>query len=207
MVNALMLPPDDQHWFNPPMEKRPKELAAGPDPRTFIEANIRIWTKYLSGKWLDLTMDVYMKCLGTSLQKVLAISNVRGDEWQSLDIFNFMSRTVFETSAATFFGPRLSQIWGEEMWDDYSAFADAAYIGVRSNVIFWLRPRAGRGRKNMANVFKQWVDVELEDWDEADGGWNEKWGIRLNYEKEKIARDLGFSLQGRASLQLSFLFA
>ena len=34
------------------------------------------------------------------------------------------------------------------MWDDYSVFQDAMYIGARTDVIFRLRPSAGRGKND-----------------------------------------------------------
>lgn len=208
MENALGLPPQDQHWFHPPLEKRPKELESEePDPRVFVESNLRIWTKYLSGRWLNLTVDVYLASFVSALDRVLNLSRFSDGNWLALDLHGFMSRIVFETSARTFFGPRLEEIWGPTMWEDYKAFGDVAYVGVRTDLIFRLNPRAGRARDRMLKAFERWADIELEDWDETDGVWNEKWGVRLNCEKEEMARKLGFSLRGRASVHASFLFA
>lgn len=208
MENALAFPSTDQHWFHPPLEKRPKDIKSDePDPRTFTESNLRIWTKYLSGRWLNLTVDVYLASFVKAVDKVLDLSRFRDGAWMPLDLHEFSSRIVFETSARTFFGTRLAEIWGPTMWQDYKAFGDATYVGVRTDLIFKLRPSAGRARQRMLKSFEKWADIELDEWNEADGVWNEKWGVRLNCEKEEMMRNLGFSRRGRASVHGSFLFA
>ena len=113
---------------------------------------------------------------------------------------------IFEASALTFFGTRLFQIW-PDMWNDWKLFNDATYSGVRSNFSFYLQPRAALARRRMLKAFDKWVDCEVDEWDEEDGIWNEKWGVRLNWEREVLSRKFDFTQRGRSCLQASLLFA
>lgn len=217
MQNAMGLPAQDSHWFNPPLEKKKKKQEGDEeteDPRVFMESNVNIWMKYLSGKQLDATVEVYLDHFLKSLDKIIGLQNLKNGEWKTGDIHAILSRLIFETSAMTFFGPRLAQIWGEEtMWEDYKLFNDVSYIGVRTNAAYKLHPEAGRARDRMLKAFERWCDVEIGDddereWNETpDGVWNGKWGLKLNYEKEILARKLAFSVRGRSSVHASFLFA
>jgi oxysterol 7-alpha-hydroxylase len=58
----------------------------------------------------------------------------------------------------------------------------------------------------MLEALDTWCDTELEPWDEKDGVWNEKWGIKLNWERERMARDHNMTLRGRSCVQVSFLW-
>lgn len=199
MQNALDLPPADLAMFLPSREGGGKEKA---DSRYFVKTNHGIWQKYLAGENLDAVMKVYMANFQTVLDEHMTLT---GTEWKTMDFHELMRRLIFETSAATFFGPRIRRFW-PDMWADWKEWDAATYVGVRSNFAYSLRPGAGRARERMLKAFERWVDCEEIGWEEGEGVWNEVWGVRMNLEREVLARECGFSLRGRACLQASFLF-
>lgn len=122
-----------------------------------------------------------------------------------MNLHKTLQKIVFDTSCFTFFGNRVYQIC-PDIWSHWDSFNEAAYIGVRSKASFYVRPWTLRGRRLMLAAFDTWCDTELEPWDEKDGVWNEKWGIKLNWERERMARDHNMTLRGRACVQVSFLW-
>lgn len=163
-----------------------------------------MYIKYLSGKRLDDIMKVYFEHFAAVLAKN-PIYNSIGEDWKTIPLNETLQKIIFDTSSVTFFGTRLQQLW-PDMWRDFKLFNDAAYAGVRSNMAFVLQPRAYLARERMLKAFEKWVDCEVEDWEEASGVWSEKWGIRMNWEREKMARQFDFTHRGRACLQAGFLF-
>jgi oxysterol 7-alpha-hydroxylase len=188
-----------------PLPDRPKFLSSagkGTDKR-FLTENHNLWTKYLSGERLHDVMDVYMSVLPDVLNSNLDLSD---DKWQKKNLYPFLRKLIFETSVHTFFGPRLMHFW-PTMWDDWKRFDDATYIGVRSNWAFRLNPKAYRARERMFHAFENWLDAtEDDEWEDADKVWCEGWGLRLNWERDELGRQCGFTKRGRACLQASFLF-
>lgn len=195
MENAVNLPPPD----------RPKFLsstAQGMDGK-FLTENHNIWTRYLSGKRLHNVMDIYMSVLPTVLNSNLDLSS---GKWQKKNLYPFLRKMIFETSVQTFFGPRLIHFW-PTMWDDWRRFDDATYLGVRSNWAFILQPKTYRARERMFRAFERWLDEAGDSgWEEADKVWCESWGLRLNWERDVLGRQCGFTKRGRVCLQVSFLF-
>jgi hypothetical protein len=195
MENAVNLPPPD----------RPKFLsstAEGKDGK-FLTENHNIWMRNLSGKRLHDIMEIYMTALPTVLESSLDLSS---DKWQKKNLYPFLRKIIFETSVQTFFGPRLKQIW-PTIWDDWRRFDDAAYVGVRSNWAYKLQPKTYRARERMFQAFERWLDAAGDsDWQDADGVWCESWGLRMNWERDVLGRQCGFTKRGRACLQASFLF-
>ena len=208
MENALNLPASDRKWFYPPpKESKTTKVTDLNDPRVFVEWNINIWKKYLNGKWLDLIIDVYLKNFLNTLDKVLDLSSFKNGEWVSFEFHEALGRVVFETTSLTFFGTRFVNLWGSTMWEDFKTFNHASYIGSRTDLIYRIMPGPKRARENMLNSFEKWCQADIEDWDESEGVWNEKWGARLNLEKEELARKLSFTTRGRAAVHSSFLYA
>ncbi len=206
MENGLNLPLEDRPKFSVPISEKSsasfsKEEQAS---REFVEANHSIYIKYLTGKWLDGIMNIYIENFFPLLNKRLEIDSFK-DEWQTINLHETMLEMVFYNSVKTFFGTRLQTFW-PNMFKDWRTFNDATYAGVRSNFSFYLQPGAAGARERMLKAFDQWVDCDLEDWEEDAGVWNEKWGIRMNWERENLSRKFGFTLRGRACQQAGFLF-
>jgi hypothetical protein len=202
MENGVNLPHVDRPKFQLPLKPHhllsEKELLS----RRFLSENHSIYLKYLTSTLLEDVMKVYME----QFHSVLAdLFDVHSREWVTVKYHELMRRTIFEASVVTFFGARLQAVW-PNMWEDWKLFNDASFAGVRSNFSFYLRPKAFAARERMLRAFDKWVDCELEAWPAADGVWSEKWGIKMNWEREELARNSGFSHRGRACLQASFLF-
>ncbi|EMD91116.1 hypothetical protein COCC4DRAFT_80767 [Bipolaris maydis ATCC 48331] len=195
MENAVDLPPPDRPKFV-------SSTAEGKDGK-FLTENHNIWTRNLSGKRLHDIMKIYMSVLPTVLESNIDLSN---DKWQKKSLYPFLRKIIFETSVQTFFGPHLIQFW-PNMWDDWRRFDDATYIGVRSNLAFKLQPKTHRARERMFQAFERWLDAAGNDeWEDTDNVWCEKWGLRMNWERDVLGRQSGFTKRGRACLQASFLF-
>ena len=202
MENGVNLPHVDRPKFQLPLKPHhllsEKELVS----RQFLSENHSIYLKYLTSTLLEDVMLVYME----QFHSVVAdLFDVHSREWVTVNYHELMRRTIFEVSVVTFFGTRLQRLW-PNMWEDWKLFNDATFAGVRSNFSFYLRPKAFAARVRMLRAFDKWVDCELEPWPAADSVWSEKWGIRMNWEREQLARISGFSHRGRACLQASFLF-
>ncbi|KAK5957267.1 hypothetical protein OHC33_001639 [Knufia fluminis] len=149
-----------------------------------------------------MVMNTYM----AKLQHVSAdLFPKDGSGWVTIDYHELMRKTIFETSVLTFFGTRLHEIW-PDMWEDWKLFNDATFAGVRSNVSWYSRPKARAARERMLQAFDEWVDTEIEEWPETQSIWNDKWGIKMNWEREILGRKFEFTHRGRACLQASFLF-
>lgn len=202
MENGVNLPLEDRPNFH--LQPHPVDGAMKPQSTSssFVHANHTIWLKYLSGKHLDSIMEVYMEHFENVLRTHQTLNS---REWKTLPLHDTLQKIIFDASALTFFGARLWKLW-PNMWEDFKLFNDATYAGVRSNLAFYLQPRALRARGRMLQAFDKWVDVAIDEWPGADGIWTEEWGIKMNWEREKLARDFGFSLRGRSCLQASFLF-
>lgn len=187
-----------------PTPDRPKfiSLAADGMGGNFLTENHNIWTRYLSGKRLHDVMNMYMSIFPTVLSANLDMSS--GD-WQKKNLYPFLRKVVFETSVQTFFGPRLAQFW-PTMWDDWRRFDDAIYIGVRSKWAFRLQPMTYLARERMFRAFESWLDAaEDSEWEQTEKVWCESWGLRMNWERDVLGRQCGFTRRGRACLQASFL--
>ncbi|KAH8703344.1 putative cytochrome P450 [Talaromyces proteolyticus] len=116
-----------------------------------------------------------------------------------------MERIVFFASLNTFFGKRL-QLGYPEIFDDFQIFNKTLYVGVRSKLAFRLNPRADQARRRLLDNFDKWVDTELEEWEDNGPVWNEKWGVKLNWERENLLRKHDFTMRGRACSHVSFLY-
>jgi hypothetical protein len=202
MENGVNLPHVDRPKFQLPLKANhllsEKELVS----RRFLSENHSVYLKYLTSTPLEDVMKVYMGNFHLILADLFPLQS---QTWVTVKYHELMRRTIFEASAVTFFGTRLQQLW-PNMWKDWKLFNDATFVGVRSNFSFYLRPKALAARERMLRAFDRWVNCELEDWPASDGVWNHKWGIRMNWEREDLARKSGFSHRGRACLQASFLF-
>jgi oxysterol 7-alpha-hydroxylase len=113
---------------------------------------------------------------------------------------------IFETTVLTFFGPRIKKIWGNNMWDDWKLYDQATYIGVRSKLAIILQPRVYLAYRRMMVAFEKWIDSGSTEWPATDGIRNEQWGARMNWERDRLGVECGFSLRGRACLQAGFLW-
>lgn len=195
MENALDLPLPDRHNF--------LSQSKLPGQPKFVNENHNIWTQNLSGKRLE---DIMKRYMGDFKQVLTQQMDMNSPNWIKVDMYPFIRRLVFETSVATFFGPRLGQLW-PNMWDDWNRYDDATYIGVRSNVAYRLQSGAYAARERMLEAFERFIETAgVDDWDEADEPWSERWGFRMNWERDGLARDHDFTLRGRACLQAGFLF-
>ncbi|KAL1984584.1 hypothetical protein VTN96DRAFT_8886 [Rasamsonia emersonii] len=200
MKNGIALPEADQPKFEVPIAEFSSDQK---DSRAFVEANHAVYVKYLSGRYVDATMEVYSRHFSDVLKQLLPDSSQPAGK--VIHLHEEMQKLVFFTSLSTFFGKRLQPVY-PEIWEDYKLVNNALYVGVRSNLAFTLQPRAQKARSRLLAAFDRWVDTELDDWDEKDGIWNEKWGLRLNWEREALLRQHGFSLRGRSCSQASFLW-
>jgi oxysterol 7-alpha-hydroxylase len=200
MENGIILPPEDLLKFSPPAELEGKERA---DSRRFITANHNIWSKYLAGKPLEKIMEIYMQNFNAIMGQHL---DLQGTQWQTVDFHELVQRMIFETTVLTFFGPRIKKIWGNNMWDDWKLYDQATYIGVRSKLAIILQPRVYLAYRRMMVAFEKWIDSGSTEWPATDGIRNEQWGARMNWERDRLGVECGFSLRGRACLQAGFLW-
>ncbi|KAK5988353.1 6-hydroxymellein synthase cdmE [Cladobotryum mycophilum] len=184
--NGMSLPAEDMRWFKVPVEK--KSSLAGKqkhdtelNPRAFVEGNHRLWVKYLSGKWLDDAMDVYISHLGSILGEVIGLDQLSSDNWIDIDLHEAMQRIIFEASVVTFLG-HASVRYGEKA--------------------------CGRTSKRlMIQPFEEWVtDGNLPANEQTETPWTEEWGFRLNVDRQKLAEKYGFTVRGQASFHAAFLF-
>jgi cytochrome P450 len=208
LENGLNLPVADRGHFQVGLDRAEGDDVADAkhgNEKGFVVQNHNVWLRYLSGEPLDNLMQIFTRHFHEVLEEHL---DMKTRDVQRIDLYDFLRKTIFDTSVLTFFGPRLARIWGPTMWEDFCLFNDATYIGVRTNLVFVLRPRAGRARERMLRAFEQWLTHDKEgDWPEKDGYWNEEWGAKMNWERDLLARKFGLSLRGRATMQASFLFA
>ena len=200
MENGVNLPVQDRPKFQLPIKAYSMLSAPELEAREFLSSNHSIYLKYLTGTLLQEVMQIYLGKLETILADICPADS---QEWVKVYFHEFMRKMIFESSVHTFFGTRLQAIW-PNMWEDWKLFNDATFTGVRSNASFYLKPKAFAARERMLCAFDQWVDCDIED--SAKGIWSEKWGIKMNWEREVLGRKNGFSHRGRACLQASFLF-
>lgn len=202
MDNGLNMPLPDRPKFQMPLKPANLLTKRESESREFLSANHSVYLKYLTSATLDDVMKVYVEKFHGVLKELFDIEST---DWTTHNYHELMRKTIFETSAVTFFGTRLHNHW-PNMWEDWKLFNDSTFAGVRSNASWYLRPKALRARERMLQAFDKWCDVDLEDWPETEGVWNEKWGIKMNWEREALGRKFGFTPRGRACLQASFLF-
>jgi hypothetical protein len=207
MSNALELDGDDLQKFDVPISphrKSPDFTLAQQESYVFVTRNHALYLKFLSGKTLNSIMKIYMKNFMSVVGSTIPVK-AHSTMPKSMYLHKTLQKMVFDTSCLTFFGSRVYKIC-PDIWENWNSFNEAAYIGVRSRVSFYLRPWTLQGRRRMLEAFDTWCDTDLEPWAEEDGFWNQKWGVRLNWEREKMARDHNMSLRGRSCVQVSFLW-
>lgn len=200
MENGLSLPTEDLSRFLPPADSKAEDLSKS---RSFMTMNHNIWSKYLSGEPLDKIMAIYTRNFNSILEQHL---DLKSSKWQDVDLHELITRLIFETSVLTFFGSRIKEIWGDSIWDDWKLYDEAMYIGVRTKLPFKLQPRVHFAFNRMMSAFQQWIASGSIEWPETDVVRNDEWGVRLNWERDRLAVAHGFSLRGRACLQASFLY-
>lgn len=199
MQNGMALPLQDQPMFQLPSHSGGK----GRDSASFVAGNHNIWLRHLTGRSLDELMDVYAKRLHGAIESHL---DLQTPGRQTVNLHELLRSIIFEASTSTFLGSRIRTLW-PRMWEDWKIFNDATYIGVRTNAAYTLDPRAGRARERMLRAFEQWIEQhDHEITAESEDVWDETWGASLNWERERLARQFGFSLRGRACLHASFLY-
>ncbi|KAH6699033.1 cytochrome P450 [Leptodontidium sp. MPI-SDFR-AT-0119] len=205
MENGLNLPVPDRRFFNISISDKTNSAMFNQEAHNFVDQNHLIYLKYLANKRLDDIIAVYMNNFYSELDSAIDVASI-GEEWREIQLHETMTKVIFETSTTTFFGNRIRKYWGENMWPDFRTWNDATYIGVRANFAYYFQPRAYFARNRMLRAFEKWVDCDTEDWEEDEGVWNEKWGCKMNWERERLARQFGFTHRGRACSQASFLF-
>lgn len=205
MSNGLELDGADYEKFNVPISphRKPTELDPSQlESLAFVGRNHSLYLQYLSGGKLSPIMDIYMEHFHAASNQMLLR---KGKESQSWKLHDTLQKIVFVASCTTFFGRRIYQTC-PDIWKHWQSFNEAAYIGVRSRVSFYLRPWTLRGRRQLLQAFDTWVSIDLEDWGEDEGIWNEKWGMKLNWEREKMSREYQMSTRGRSCVHMSFLW-
>ncbi|KUL86759.1 hypothetical protein ZTR_04786 [Talaromyces verruculosus] len=200
MENGLAVPKPDQPKFGVPIAEYSNDQK---ESKAFVEANHAVFVKYLSGGNLTVTMEEYSKRFVRVLDEI--IPEGTSIEGKSIPVHERMQKLIFYASLNTFFGKRLQSNYSE-IWDDFQILERALYVGVRSKLAFLLDPKAYKARRRLLEHFDDWVDMDIDDWKEEDGMWNEKWGMKLNWEREKLHRQHGFTLRGRSCSHASFLY-
>lgn len=205
MSNGLELDGPDYDKFNVPIsphKKSPDFTLEQQESFTFVSRNHGLYLKHLSGKTLDPILQLYKKNLlrliGQGLPTQPGSSN-------SIQLHKTLRKLVFDASSVTFFGTRLLQL-SPNLWEDWWSFDEAAYIGVRSRASFYLRPWTLAGRRRMLEALDEWVETDLEPWSHERGVWCDKWGVKLNWEREHMARDHNMTTRGRSCVHASFLW-
>ena len=207
MSNGLELAGADLAKFDvpiSPLRKSPDFSPAQQESFAFVTRNHALFLKYLSGKALGPVMQQYSRHFLAAMSRDLPLAAETCAQ-VSLPLHTTLRKLVFDASCLTFFGTRILKV-SPELWDYWRQFDDAAYIGVRSSASFYLRPWTLAGRRKFLETFDQWAKVHLEDWDEGEGVWADKWGLKLNWERERMARDHDMTLRGRACVHASFLW-
>ena len=202
MENGMNLPIEDRPNFQIPLRSQEVQSSDEHLSKSFVSANHSIWLKYLTGDPLDNIMEQYVRNLETELNGLFETS---GSEWTSLDLHELMRKVIFEASVKTFFGFHLATHW-PQMWEDWKRFNDATYAGVRSNMAYFLQGGAYPARERMLVAFEKWLEHQNKSWNSTDRIWDQNWGLKMNWERDTLARKHAFSNRGRACLQASFLF-
>lgn len=205
MSNGLELDGEDLQKFDVPLisdRKDPNLTPAQRESYVFTQRNHSLYLKYLSGKTLTSIMQVYRENFLYFINRMMPVEK---ETTKSLNLHKVLQRLIFETSCVTFFGTRVHQV-SPDIWSHWDSFNKAAYIGVRSRASFYLRPWTLGGRQRMLQAFDKWCDTELEPWPEEAGLWNKKWGVKLNWERERMARDHNMTLRGRSAVHVSFFW-
>ncbi|KEF55687.1 uncharacterized protein A1O9_08437 [Exophiala aquamarina CBS 119918] len=202
MENGMNLPMEDRPKFQVPLGPQDRESSNEHLSKSFVSVNHSIWLKYLTGDPLDNIMEKYVEHFEEELNCLPIIS---GSEWTTLDLHELMRKVIFEASVKTFFGLRLSTYWSD-MWEDWKKFNDATYAGVRSNMAYYFQSGAYAARKRMLEAFEKWLEQQDGSWSPTNNIWDSSWGLKMNWERDVLARRYKFSQRGRACLQASFLF-
>lgn len=200
MENGLAMPRSDQSKFEVPITEYSSDQK---ESRAFVEANHAVFVKNLSGHNLTTTMREYRRHFAKALEEAFPKAIVDGST--SVNLHDKLERVIFFASLNTFFGKRLQADY-PEIFEDFLALERALYVGVRSNLAFKLNPRAEKARSRLLDHFDNWVDVDLGDWGDEDATWSGKWGMRLNWERERLHREHEFTKRGRSCSHASFLY-
>lgn len=206
LANAFGLPEEDQQKFNITLDaaKKPSKDLTAQEKKAleFNTVNHTVFVKYLSGKNLDWMAKTYLKSLPVVLEKKFPAADKSG---VTVPFFAMMQDLMFNASVEAFFGTRFKDAY-PELSKDFWLFDRGANMGARHKMMWVFQPNQLKARNRMLQHFETWVDVELEKWNDDDGEWNETWGAKLNWEREKLFRQRGFTKKGRACMQIAFLW-
>lgn len=206
MSNALELDGVDYEKFDVPISphrKSPTFTPAQQESFVFVTRNHSLYLKHLSGKALDPVMELYLDSFLAVIQQSLPTGKT--PEPRAIRLHETLQKLVFDASCVTFFGRRIFRIC-PQIWEHWRSFNEASYIGVRSRASFYLRPWTLGGRRRLLQAFDRWVDTDLEPWEDNREMWSEKWGVKLNWERERMSRDHEMTIRGRSCVHVSFLW-
>ncbi|PLN76123.1 cytochrome P450 [Aspergillus taichungensis] len=195
MQNGLDLPDQDTQIYQGTFRS-----AKGSKPFQDLVHNAYI--RFLTGKHLDSIMKVYRVNLVHYMNENFQLP---GTEKRNIFVFEEMRRLVFATSVTTFFGTRIQKDY-PGFWEDFRRVDDTLYAGVRSNLPFRLSRQAWQARERILLAFDRWIDTAVQEWPGVDEIWCEEWGLKLNWERERLHRDNGITSRGRSCAHLSFLW-
>lgn len=195
MQNGLDLPDQDTQIYR-------GTLKSGNGSKPFQDLIHNAYIRFLTGKHLDSIMKVYGVNLANYMNENFQVS---GLEKRKIFVFEEMRRLVFATSVTTFFGTRIQKDY-PGFWGDFRRLDDTLYAGVRTNLPFRLSRQAWQARERILLAFDRWIDTAVQEWPGGDDIWCEQWGLKLNWERERLHRDHGVTSRGRSCSHLSFLW-
>lgn len=195
MQNGLDLPEQDTQIYR-------GTLKSGNGSKPFQDLIHNAYIRFLTGKHLNSIMKVYGVNLANYMNENFQVS---GLEKRKIFVFEEMRRLVFATSVTTFFGTRIQKDY-PGFWEDFRRLDDTLYAGVRTNLPFRLSRQAWQARERILLAFDRWIDTAVQEWPGGDEIWCEQWGLKLNWERERLHRDHGVTSRGRSCSHLSFLW-
>ncbi|KAK8014285.1 hypothetical protein PG990_007581 [Apiospora arundinis] len=129
-----------------------------------------------------------------------------------IDLYRWLRGFMFNASVRSFFGERLFIEYPEvvkDFWDFEPSFLDLLFGVPR-----FVKPEPYIVQEKMMNGMTKWIEAVDRDMgnkepnpNSPDEDWEPLWGSRLIRAREALWRQLGMSAGGRASMELSMLFA
>ena len=166
--------------------------------------------------------DFHTLLMGTQLDRLTAnfVGNYKRqlaeqtaitDEWSHFpDLYDFLRRHMFRASVRSLCGDLIFEV-NPNFIEEYWAYDDALPFLLRG-LPRWISPRSWAARDKALAAIRNWhasanARFDWGDEEAVHAEWEPLFGARLMRARQEMARDMGQSADGNASVDLGMLWA
>ncbi|KAI9763250.1 MAG: hypothetical protein M1840_000825 [Geoglossum simile] len=192
----------------------------GAQPLGDVDGGGRIWLKLrdiyrrnwmtggpasrLAARWIS----EFLANLGSPHE--VSLSPPEGQEWALVPVYKFLRAQMLMATTMTLAGPHFLEecpTFATDLWD-----YDEAFFTLLLGTPWFLCRRGWDARDRLLAATKRWLVRAWAEYDWQDGEnqtleWEPLFGHQVVRERERVLKDYGMSLDGRAAMQAGMIWA